>query len=153
MIKTNKEKTQRYLFEGANYSKVEDLPLKEIAKIIRTELKQFKDCKFSVTCQNYSGGSSLSIGIKPDFKVFSDTYELFRSTVTDLLFIDWLRENYLEPYNIQEQMYTLRASEVLKKVKKIVESYNYDDSDSMTDYFNCGFYLHIDFLEGEYINQ
>ena len=32
---------------------------------------------------------------------------------------------------------------ILQYVKDLLDSFNYDDSDSMTDYFNCGFYEHI----------
>lgn len=34
--------------------------------------------------------------------------------------------------------------ELQNKLKKIVDAYNYDDSDVMTDYFSTRFYSHVD---------
>ena len=47
-------------------------------------------------------------------------------------------------YNIDaDQTLTDRAKEVLKNACDFVMSYNFDDSDPMTDYFCTNFYLHL----------
>lgn len=35
------------------------------------------------------------------------------------------------------------GKKIFKYIKKLCDSFNYDDSDSMTDYFDCGFYLEL----------
>lgn len=44
--------------------------------------------------------------------------------------------------------YTKEAKGLLKKIKDYAESFNFDDSDMMTDYFHSNFYLHVRF--GDY---
>ena len=43
-----------------------------------------------------------------------------------------------------DKVLTERAIEVLVNVRDYIMSYNYDDSDSMTDYFNTNFYLTVE---------
>jgi hypothetical protein len=41
-----------------------------------------------------------------------------------------------------DEHFTDRANEVMHNVYQFIKSYHFDDSDSMTDYFNTNFYLH-----------
>lgn len=60
-------------------------------------------------------------------------------------------KNRLEHKNITINQYHIDkdyelsnyGKKVFKFVKELCDSFNYDDSDSMTDYFNCGFYLEL----------
>lgn len=38
-----------------------------------------------------------------------------------------------------------RAQEVIDNIVRAINSENYDESDSMTDYFNVGYYVHLNF--------
>ena len=97
--------------------------VKEIAKEIRKDLKHTfeKEFKFSVRSKKYSGGQSINIDIKkaPEYACYIDTVS-YRDPRT-----------YVKPY-------------VVKQIKEIVEHYNYDNSNAMTDYFDVGFYPNID---------
>jgi hypothetical protein len=107
-------------FKGNKYTETQNLDIKEIAKLVRADLKQFKDCKFSVSIERYSMGQSLNVYI---MQTPFDVYE------------------YIE----EERKYTLRANNLVTEVKNILNQYNYDNSDSMTDYFDTRFYSDIRF--------
>ncbi len=50
----------------------------------------------------------------------------------------------INPYHIEaETDLTERTREVMKNVCAFVQSYNFDDSDPMTDYFHTNFYLNL----------
>ena len=60
-------------------------------------------------------------------------------------------KNRLEHKNITINQYHIDndfelsdyGKKIFKFVKELCNSFNYDDSDSMTDYFDCGFYLEL----------
>jgi len=108
---------------GNKYQEVKNLDIKEIAKLIRADLKQFKDCKFSVSIQRYSGGRSVHIKLMntTNLKRFVNIH--YNSTDKDRL-------NFSKDFK--------------ERLESIVNQYNYDKSDPMTDYFNVNFYSHID---------
>jgi len=116
-------KKHEYRFTGSKYQATKGLFTKDIAKLIREDLKQFKGCKFGVK----SGINNLDISIN------SVPFEVKRAATTlELLNNEYATEVYTEEY-----------WELVKQVKAIAEAYNYDDSDSMTDYFNTRFYLFV----------
>ena len=141
------------------------LGIKEITKRIREQLKQFKNCEFSITHKSYSGGSSITIALmKANFKVFRDFEDLSESAIfsyTNDRFrtIDSLKELCLQryaqigEYSAQSEynpnvwnnghFLTLEVHNLLKEVCLIVNQYNYDNSDIQTDYFDVNFYLHL----------
>ena len=99
---------QRYKKQGVNYLVVADLNVKEIAKLIRADIKteihlnKITNKKYSVTIYRYSMGQSIDIVAKGIEKM------------------DWL--------------------EIQEVLKQIHDSYNFDDSDSMTDHFHVNYY-------------
>lgn len=102
--------------------------IKDIAKLVRKDLKETfgKDFKFSVTISHYSMGQSLNISILTSPR------------------------NYLNPIRVKdtnsdESIYIKEGFEVLDKVESIVNQFNYDNSDSMTNYFDVNFYSNIIF--------
>lgn len=112
--------------EGTLYLQTKNLNFKEIAKLIRTDLKNTfgKDIKFSVQTEYYSGGRSLNVKIKETIR------------------------NYLNPLNIKfpnerHLIYTDEGNELIEQIENIINKYNYDNSDSMTDYFDVRFYSHV----------
>ena len=91
------------------------------------EYADFPKYKFSVSRHHYN---SIHIYlIKADFEAFKkDKGVVFHHDVNH--------------YNIDgDQTLTDRAKEVMKNVCDFVMSYNFDDSDPMTDYFCTNFYL------------
>jgi len=133
---------------------------KDIAKMLRKQLKAaFPQCKFSVTMETYSGGSSITIALmEAPFRVFKtfdefseeeihrmrDGYkseEQVKAIITtrieeayDQVNHIWLHENtYLMP----------EAIKVLTTARDMARHYNWDDSDSQYDHFDVHFYLSV----------
>ncbi len=114
---------------GVNYDR--NLTTKDIAKIIRSQLKrEFPRCKFSVT----SEVSSITVRLmKANFQVFKENSR-------------YKKRGYKEVnhYTIEnDEDLTETAKSVLQRVVRFVNSYNYDRSDVMVDYFDVNFYLDI----------
>jgi len=73
---------------GSKYESVKDLDIKEIAKLIRQDLKKFKDCKFKVNIQRFANGQSLWIKvIKCDLmKILNDRLNpIFEKEIEDII--------------------------------------------------------------------
>lgn len=121
-------------WEGCRYDG--NLSTTDISARVRVYAKErYKDYKFSVRTEYYSGGSSIYIklvsGPVPAFK--EDAPRPYISTMSDIS----------EKFGLTSEVYA-----VLSDVVAYCNSFNYDDSDSMTDYFDTNFYLHINV--GEY---
>lgn len=125
---TAKEYTEyvynEYRWKGRNY-KGQHAP--EIVELVRTWLKEtYPRYKFSVRRENYN-----SIYIKlmsADFEAFTKESGKVQDTINH--------------YNIERNSdLTDRTKEVMLNVCDFVMSYNFDDSDAMTDYFHTNFYL------------
>ena len=107
------------------------MDIKEIAKEIRKDLKKlFPACKFSIKIERYAGGQSLNLDlVAATFDAFTEAGEDYKQ---------------VNPYSIKESKhFTAEAKEVLQRAYDLTKKYNYDDSDSMTDYFDVNFYLHM----------
>jgi hypothetical protein len=135
----------------------------EISERIREELKDFKGCVFSVTTEYFSMGSAVHISLmKADFKVIRDITEISEDYIKHLG-SGYTREDIgnrqKERYH-QLNQFTLRGDfnllewcngvflteaghNLLKKVVHLSDTYNYDNSDSQSDYFDVNFYLEI----------
>lgn len=116
-------------WEGSRYDG--NLSTTDISARVRVYAKErYKDYKFSVRTEYYSGGSSIYIklvsGPVPAFK--EDAPRPYISTMS----------NISEKFGLTSEVYA-----VLSDVVAYCNSFNYDDSDSMTDYFDTNFYLHI----------
>lgn len=107
--------------------KYKDLDVKDIAKLIRGDLKKkYPRYLFSVTIERYSMGRSINVLIrKVDFQVRSPGYDPS----------DCASET--------NKIYTDRAEKILQEVEDLVKGYNYDNSDPQTDYFDVGFYSDV----------
>ena len=100
---------------GSKYQQVKNLSVKEIAKLVRKDLKQFNDCKFSVT----SDRNSITV------------YLMDSS-------LDKLTSN--EDYKETGMRFVVFEKEFGNKLKEILNQYNYNNSDIMTDYSDVKFY-------------
>ncbi len=116
-----------YRWTGSNY-KGQRAP--EVVELLRSWLKEtYPRYKFSVRRTNYD---SIHIALmQADFEAF--TKESGVKTYADI-----------NHYHIDSETdLTDRAREVMQNVCAFVQSYNFDDSDPMTDYFHTNFYLNL----------
>lgn len=120
---------------GKKYSRGMDV--KEIAALVRGEIKAAvksgelpKALKASVRIDRYSGGRSIDVKLTcPGLKVYS----------VPRLLADRDEPNVYSGLNWMSD----EASEVTKKVKAMLDAYNFDGSDTMTDYFHVNFYSEV----------
>lgn len=115
---------------GSKYHSTQDLDIKDIAKLIRQDIKQaIKDgslptgIKVSVKISRFSMGQSIDMRIKeyPG---------------------EWIED--VDSTTIHRR-YTNSAQAVLKKLKSIHDQYNYDGSEVQVDYFDVHYYGHPSF--------
>lgn len=123
-------------FEGGKYKETQNLDITDIAKLLRTELKEkLPGFKFSLRCEKYAGGCSLNVlitGIPESFDPFNPMWRIGN----DRDEMNGLRREFYKELNADGEA-------IIKTVEDICNQYNYDDCDSMTDYFNVSFYLHV----------
>lgn len=116
-----------YRWTGSNY-KGQRAP--EVVEFLRSWLKEtYPRYKFSVRRTNYD---SIHISLmQADFEAFTAASGV--KTHADI-----------NHYHIDSETdLTERAREVMANVCAFVQSYNFDDSDPMTDYFHTNFYLNL----------
>ena len=113
------------------------LGTKETAARIRADIKNLQKHKmlpagkFSVTMDSFSGGSSI------DVRVVDVDAVMFN--------VDRFAAEKREPRNFPEGIpwTTVEGARIVALLNKVVGVYHRDESDPMTDYFNCNFYFHI----------
>ena len=117
---------------------------------VRAELKALNKKYGMKATASGKGTSSLTITISTgplDFlsqiKSYYSNHASWRSGdyVTDL---KELKGESFNHYH-DENKYTGKEQEYLKEIKRIVYKHHWDDSDVMTDYFSCAYYIHIQF--------
>ena len=125
---TAKEYTEyvynEYRWKGRNYTG-QSAP--EITELIRSWLKEaYPRYRFSVRRENYH---SIHVRLmRADFEAFTKESGKVQGDINH--------------YHIaSDKSLTDRAKEVMTNVRDFVMSYNFDDSDPMTDYFCTNFYL------------
>mgnify|MGYP004459623359 CR=1 FL=1 len=169
-----------YGWEGSRYDV--NLTLKEIAKIVRTYVKEkYPTCKFSIRTHYASMCQSLNVdllefpermyktaeelnenyweeytykdkdGKEHTYKNISDEIQsVWRKLYNNNIFTadSWTADDLLKCYEktVFEESKTFYGVQteyfksVIDDVNAFIASYNYDDSDSMTDYFDVNFY-------------
>ena len=149
-------------WEGKNYN--QDLSMKEIAKLIRQRLKkEIPSCKFSVRFENFSGGSGIDVCLMESRKIRikrkieeipQEAIEGLGTYFTREIIAERQKENYHQLNHFLDDwdefswnngvFLTQEGHNLLKKAVAIVNSYNFNDSDGMLDYFHTNFYLHLE---------
>ena len=150
-------------WQGKNYNK--HLGIVEISKLIKTDLKKkYPECHFSVVTKKFAGGGSISISL------MSAPFEPFDNNIERMKNSDFFRQESIEErikkfkeihaggyaqlnqYALNRNdfengcngtLLTKQCYEIMKYVYRLSNSFNYDDSDSMIDYFNTNYYLHL----------
>lgn len=117
-------------WQGKKYDP--QMSIKEIAENIRKELKEkFPQCKFSVRKEEFSNGCSITVSLMAaPFDPFSDEHDK--------------KHGYHQVNHFHIDYLPKEACTVLSEVVDIVNSYNYDDSEAMFDYFDKNFYFHLE---------
>ena len=167
-IKETAESTKRHFYteygwEGSRYDS--NMTLKEISKIVKTYTKEkYPLCKFSVRTKYASMCQELKVECKEvnhyPFKTFEDMTEEDKSELRRIYGRGWGEiwklsswmpggddekaefERIWSEYPTTARYRTLTDDykEMLEDINAFVNSYNYDDSDSMIDYFDVNFY-------------
>ena len=122
-------------WEGNRYDR--NLTTKDIAKLMRIFCKTvYPTCKFSIT----SGYNTIDIRLmEANFEVFAneeDKYTHYCDGKTVLTANMGVNQYHIE----DNKKLTERAKAMFINIHEYLNSYNYDDSDSMTDYFDTNFY-------------
>lgn len=129
---TSKQYTEyvynEYRWKGCRYKGQSN---KEILNLVRQWLKEtYPHYKFSVRKNHYN---SFAIELQ------QADFEPFTEAAGNRVYHD------VNHYHIENDHYlTDRAKEVMQNVCSYIMSYNYDNSDIMTDYFNTNFYFDLD---------
>lgn len=112
---------------GENYNS--GLSMDELTKIIRAYCGgHYPDCKFSVTRKNYD---SITVALmEAPFEAIDPT----KAGEYDVM------HQHIQSY----RQATPEAQEIMRDIERFGESYNYDHSDVMRDYFDRGFYLWVE---------
>lgn len=116
-------------WEGSRYNS--NLSTKDISSRVKVYTKErYPDYKFSVRCEYFSMGSALHIRLVsgPVAALTPDCGREYISTMSEIKDYPGITDE-------------VRA--VMADVVDYANSYNYDDSDGMEDYFDTNFYLHI----------
>lgn len=131
-------------WKGSNYNAY--MSTKDITAKVREFVKTiYPECKFSVTFETASMCSEIHVTL------MESPYRL-NKTVEELTDEELYSGNY--SYNYQhgretddrqkeyflKTCYTKEVQDIMNDVNKFVESYRYDDSDGMIDYFDTNFY-------------
>ena len=139
MVTKHKGNTMNAHTIGNNYDATKSLGIKDLAKLVRKDLKATfgKTWKFSVRIERYSMGQSMHVEIK------SAPCSLYsKATSPRALECDQSVER------------TAAADLAIETINAITASYNYNDSDSMTDYYSVRFasYAQINYaLENAFV--
>ena len=114
-----------YGWKGENYDVY--FRNKDIAKFLRDFLKKaFPKCKFSVCSDAYSINVTL---MKADFDPFRENFE-------ERNCVGVMKYRYDE--NLSEY-----GNFMFRKISEFLDSYRFDDSDAMVDYFCTNFYYFL----------
>jgi len=151
-----------YGWRGVNCNA--NLSMKDMAKAIKQELKRlYPEATFSVRTDGNAYYSSLSIYLMKSTK---NPFESYENAVKSERFNSYIQrycneseiererehlKKRLESGYSQINQYSIDSDyelndygkKIMTTAKDLSDSFNYDDSDSMTDYFNCGHYLHL----------
>jgi len=126
---------------GAKYVQGRDVA--EVARLLRADIAEAirmselpKGLKCSVRIARYAGGQSLNL------EVTALPAELALANPARVLFD---KTHPHRPHPAGMGLYSDEATQLVAKLEKLANAYNYDRSDSMTDYWDVNFYLHVEF--------
>lgn len=157
----------QHSWEGDKYRKNENLYGSSLTKAIRQELKEkLPNCKFSVVSKTYSGGQSVNVHLmSANFNPFNELTKEIIEKIKIKCIHNWgdnwesqlnqsienfknttVRDKHhqVNHYYVKDDIcLTEEAKSVINQALNIINSYNFDDSDSQIDYFHTNFYTHM----------
>ena len=130
--------------KGDKYKEFGNLDVAEVAKRVRAEIKaKIKSgdfpagLKVSVRVKRYSGGASVDADIKAGLGQINPAYvEAYNRSIAQ----GQNDYNACQIARNQEGYWLDDAGKIIEEIKAMGEAYRRDNSDSMSDYFDCNFY-------------
>ena len=124
---------------GSKYESVKGLPLREVTKLMRKDVKAAvkagelpADFKYSVSI--WAGSVNLvATASRAIYAAEPDTYDF-------PVAFNYETGEYVGTYGSRR---TVEATKVYETLTAIANAYNYDGSDVMTDYFNVNFFRFV----------
>ena len=124
--------------KGSKYERTRHMPIKDIAKMIKGEIQdKYPYIKVGVGTKSFTGGREVNVTIKS----YPNAFMIRRVIYPEM---EHLPEDKIPSYAWGWQ-YTPDAKKVVDGIKAIMDSYNYNDSDIQTDYFDVSFYGDVEF--------
>ncbi len=130
-----------------------DLDIVAIAKRLRAEIKaavkagELPKCKYNVRISRYNGGQSMNILIK-DYPgtIYNQRHLKLTHEIDQGCLGEAGRARHRDLWDERETLtrYTKDLLDLIKALEKLVDQWNYDGSDSQTDYFHVNYYSHVD---------
>jgi len=128
-----------------------NLRLRDIAPIIRGYVKDvYPTWKFSIVQEHYAGGCSLYVSLMeaPENIFIEERIKAFpKRCYSDEDVIILCRQfnagRGIQNWNHYYDWLSDKAKAVLKDIEILVNSYRFDDSDAMIDYFDTNFYSYF----------
>lgn len=129
---------------GSKYEAHKDASTTEIAKLVRADIKalvksgKLPKVKYSVTSSYYSMGSSITVRFSGITPAFNPAY------------LVWTKANphksvtHYAPEAAKER-YSPLVVFTRETLEKILDAYNYNNSDSASDYHDSNFHGHVTF--------
>lgn len=137
----------------------------DVVKEIRNQIKkEFSGFKFSITQESYSGGWSIHISLlESPIKIVKDFEEIPKETLQNWLVRDYSMDQLralqtkgyyqLNEYILREAydpegwcngvFLTEEGHKLLQRVVQISDKYNWNHSDSQSDYYDVNFHLDL----------
>jgi hypothetical protein len=134
------------------FSKYEaGLDITEIAKRLRKEIREavkagdLPKCKYSVRISRYSMGQSLSVRItETPFPIHNRRYLEVDHLLMYTLQVGEKRQALLQERD-EADRWTQEAIDLVKTVEGMANQWNYDGSDSQTDYYHVNYSMSVDY--------
>ncbi len=129
--------------EGSKYESTKDLGITEIAKLIRADIKAAitsgdlpADSAASVRIQRFSGGQSVSVVL----------------TVPGIVRVAEEEADAGRANRVSKPWLTRVAYNAEATIENILSAYNFDRSDTQSDYFHVRFYTHVSVVGQEVVS-
>lgn len=132
------------------------LTMKEIATLVKKDLKEaFKDSKINIRQAKSTHLSKLDVTVKvKDYNFYATDSSELDEDIARRIRIELIDKNggsitrdeldkQIKEYLKNNSVLNGKYYEAKEQIETIVNAYNYDDSDSMQDYFDVNYYYDI----------
>lgn len=120
---------------GSKYDETRELDVRDVAKLVRAELKALRGFKCAVRIARFSGGESLKVevvSVPAGFRVLNRER------------LAWEREHPRQ-HCTHLAIFSDEAIAIQDRIAAMVAAYNRNASDTMIDYFDVRFYASVSF--------